>query len=116
MDYDYYVQYYEEQAGNGLAHYSGRRFVPAEQEGDGLGDIFRAAKPFLINFAKSAGKKALSVGSNVLRDVLDGKSVTESLFGSGGEVSNHSPKPRAKKRPRSNANIFRQSNKKKARR
>ena len=76
--YSYYLQYYTEQKGSGLGHYSGRNYVPIVQDGDGLGEIFASAKPALINFAKNAGRRVLGAGASVLRDVLQGKNAGES--------------------------------------
>ena len=71
--YNDYLDYYLEQSGSGIGYYSGRRYVPSGQEGDGLGDLFRAAKPALMGFAKRAGKSVLSAGASVLRDVIEDK-------------------------------------------
>lgn len=76
--YNDYLDYYMEQSGSGLGYYSGRRYVPSGQQGDGLGDFFAAAKPALMGFAKRAGKKVLSAGAAVLKDVIAGKDVAES--------------------------------------
>lgn len=76
--YSDYLEYYLEQKGSGMGYYSGRRYVPTGQQGDGLGDLFAAAKPALLGFAKKAGKHVLSAGASVLRDVLDGKNAGES--------------------------------------
>mgnify|MGYP001803408450 CR=1 FL=1 len=71
--YNDYLDYYLEQSGSRIRYYSGRRYVPSGQEGDGLGDLFRAAKPALMSFAKQAGKSVLSAGATVLKDVIRGQ-------------------------------------------
>ena len=43
-----------------------------------LGDLFRAAKPALMGFAKRAGKSVLSAGAALLKDVIGGKNAGES--------------------------------------
>ena len=53
-EYEYYLSYYTEQSGGGLEHYQGRRYVPAGQEGGGLGDLFKAALPALTGLAKKS--------------------------------------------------------------
>ena len=80
QDYRYndFLEYYLEQSGSGMGYYSGRRYVPAGQKGDGLGDFFKAAKPALMGFAKRAGKSVLSAGAAVLKDVIEGKNAGES--------------------------------------
>ena len=77
-EYDYYLSYYTEQSGGGLQHYQGRRYVPAGQDGGGLGDLFKAALPAIKGFAKKAGKRVLSAGATVLRDAIAGRNVGES--------------------------------------
>ena len=61
------------QSGSGIGYFSGRRYVPTGQEGDGLGDFFRAAKPALMGFARRAGNSVLSAGATVLKDEIEGK-------------------------------------------
>ena len=77
-EYDYYLSYYTEQSGGGLQHYKGRRYVPAGQDGGGLGDLFKAALPAIKGFAKKAGKRVLSAGATVLRDAIAGRNIGES--------------------------------------
>ena len=84
--YNDYLDYYLEQSGSGIGYYSGRRYVPSGQEGDGLGDLFRAAKPALMGFAKRAGKSVLSAGASVLKDVIEGKNAGESAKNAFSEV------------------------------
>ena len=77
-EYEYYLSYYTEQSGGGLEHYQGRRYVPAGQEGGGLGDLFKAALPALTGLAKKAGKRVLSAGASVLKDAMFGRSFATS--------------------------------------
>ena len=81
-----YLDYYLEQSGSGIGYYSGRRYVPSGQEGDGLGDLFRAAKPALMGFAKRAGKSVYSAGATVLKDVIEFKNAGESAKNAFSEV------------------------------
>ena len=74
-DYEHYLAYYVDQTGDGMSVYTGRRFVPTGQSGDGLGDLFRAARPALLKFARNAGKRVLSAGANVLREAVSGGDV-----------------------------------------
>ena len=52
--------------------------VPSGKEGDGLGDLSRAAKSALMGFAKRAGKSVLSACATVLKDVIEGENAGES--------------------------------------
>lgn len=74
-EYDFYLNYYIEQSGGGLEHYRGHRYIPAGQEGGGLGDLFKAALPAIKGFAKKAGKRVLSAGARVLKDAIAGKNI-----------------------------------------
>ena len=61
-----------------MGYCSGRRYdVLTGQEGDGLRDFFKAAKPALMGFAKRAGKSVLSAGAAVLKDAIAGKNAGE---------------------------------------
>lgn len=81
-DAQYYEQYYLTQAGNGLAHYSGRMYMPTppipRQRGEGIGNFLRTAgsmlKPLVIAGAKTAGRELLSSGKALVGDVLTGQS------------------------------------------
>ena len=84
--YNDYLAYYLEQSGSEIGYYAGRRYVPTGQEGDGLGDFFRAAKPALMGFAKRAGKSLLSAGARVLKDVIESKNTGESVKNAFSEV------------------------------
>ena len=74
-EYNDYLSYYTEQSDGGLEHYKCRRYVPAGQEGGGLGDLFKAALPALTGFAKKAGKRVLSAGASVLKDAISCKNI-----------------------------------------
>ncbi len=60
------------------------------QRGAGLGSIFRGifrmVTPILKRAAKAAGKQALSVGANVISDVVKGGDITESISKHGKEA------------------------------
>ena len=106
---DFFDEYYKMQAGNGIGVYSGRRVMP-NMRGNGLGSIFssllKSAAPMLKRGAISLGKRALSVGGNVARDVIDGQSFAASakkrglaeLNDLGGDVLNAVRPDRMKRR------------------
>lgn len=72
-----YTQYYLNQAGGSLNHFTGtRNQLGYHQGGRGLGSIFKSLSRIAIPLLKSAGlylgKKALSTGTNIFRDVMVG--------------------------------------------
>ena len=72
--YNDYLDYYLEQSGSGIGYYSGRQYVPSGQEGDGLGDLFSAAKPSVLKDViegKNAGESAKNAFSEVGMSLLD---------------------------------------------
>jgi hypothetical protein len=77
---DPYTRYYMRQA-EGRDH--GDTYRPYTQKGDGigsfLGGLFRRVFPLFSSGAKAIGKEALSTGVNLLKDMLSGKSMKESV-------------------------------------
>lgn len=67
--------YYQNQSGGNLAVFRGA----TRQRGYGLGGIFtklfRGIAPILKNVAKSTGKQIIKTGSDIVTDVIDGKSL-----------------------------------------
>lgn len=68
-----YRAYYEIQAGNGIAHYSGMRY----QRGSGLwGRIFSSA---ILPALKFLGTRAINTAANVTSDSLSGVPLKEAI-------------------------------------
>ncbi len=78
--------YLRQQRGGNIAGFRGTRM----QRGYGIGGIFRSlarfAMPLFNKSAESVGKRALKAATQVGKDVLDGKSFTESTKSRGREV------------------------------
>ena len=92
-----YFEYYNNQAGGALDVYS-----PFYQRGSGLGTIFKSLYRFVKPIAKTLGKKALEIGSDVTKDVLAGKGFKEAALQRGKRfLQTGSGKRRYKKRKRS---------------
>lgn len=86
----FYDEYYSQQAGNGLAVFSGRRIMDGDGIGSFLSGVFKASQPLLKNVAKSALKTVGKQALNVVGDVVAGKGLRESALGglknAGGEI------------------------------
>ncbi|GFX09158.1 uncharacterized protein TNCV_4167371 [Trichonephila clavipes] len=71
------IDYYVNQAGNGLSYYQGQSF----QKGYGIGGcfkrLFRTALPFLTRGAKSVGKEVLKTGTQIVNDLLEGQNLED---------------------------------------
>ena len=76
---DPYTQYYLRQA---EGQYGGE-YRGTTQKGDGLGSflggLFRRIFPLFSSGAKAVGKEALTTGVNLLRDVISGRSMKDSV-------------------------------------
>ena len=68
----FYDNYYQQQVGNGLQVYSGRRHMP--QSGAGIGSLFSGLLKAAAPIAKNLGRRALSAGARVASDVVRGRS------------------------------------------
>jgi len=77
---DPYTSYYLRQAEGRDRVETNRSY---SQKGDGigsfLGGLFRRVLPLFSSGAKAIGKEALSTGVNLLKDMLNGKSMKESV-------------------------------------
>ena len=86
----FYEHYYQQQEGNGLAVFRGKRIMDGNGLGSILGGVFRAVAPTLKNFAKSAaksfGNQALSVAGDILRGEDAGQSALRGLKNVGGDI------------------------------
>ena len=60
-----------------MGYYPGRRYVPTGQEGDGLGDFFKAAKRALMGFEKRAEECSFRRCCS-FKDFIEGKNAGES--------------------------------------
>ena len=68
-----YITYYSNQAGSGISGFQGVRF----QRGAGFfGNVFKSA---ILPLLKYFGRQALSTGTEIATDALDGENVLESM-------------------------------------
>lgn len=78
-NFQQYDQYFASQKGRGLPYYAGARV----QRGHGIGGIFKslgaAILPTLKAGGKFLGKQLLSTGAQVVNDILEGQSFSDSI-------------------------------------
>ena len=107
LQHDYYVN----QAGNGLAHFTGGDY----QRGHGLGTMISGLKshiapllnnPLLVKAGKSLKRKALTAGLGIASDVMNGKklktSIKERVFPSKSTSRKKSPTSKKGRKGKSN--------------
>ena len=85
---DDYFHYYQNQVGSGLGVYQGAPI----QRGNGIGSLLRglakSTLPLLARGGKMLGKRLVSAGANIAKDVIDGRNfgdAAKSRFTEGGK-------------------------------
>lgn len=101
----FYEEYYNQQHGNGLAVFKGKRHMDGAGIGSVLGSLFKAVGPSIARIGKSAARSVGRHAMNVARDVLAGEdlqtSALRNLKTGGVEVLNDimdSPAPSRKRK------------------
>ena len=101
----FYEEYYNQQHGNGLAVFRGKRHMDGAGIGNILGSLFKSVGPTIARFGKSAARTVGRHAMNVARDVIAGEdlqtSALRNLKAGGADVLNDimdSPKPSRKRK------------------
>ena len=66
----FYEHYYQQQEGNGLAVFRGKRIMDGNGLGSILGGVFRAVAPTLKNFSQSLRQRASEIRLLMLREIF----------------------------------------------
>ena len=75
-----YQNYYLNQVGHGLPHFSGARYLQAYDLGNIFSSIAKAVLPLVKNGAKAIGKQVLHSEVRFCSDVLSGKNVKQTAI------------------------------------
>ena len=69
----FYEEYYNQQHGNGLAVFKGKRHMDGAGLGNLLGSLFKAVGPSIARIGKSAVRSVGRHALNVAKNVMDGE-------------------------------------------
>ena len=76
----FYEQYYNQQHGNGLSVFKGRRHMDGDGLGNLFGRVFCAVVPKLAGFGKHALKSVGKQALNLAKDALEGEDIGQSAM------------------------------------